>query len=115
MTPEETKILVAASVSGLSAGASLWAWVIRRWIQKVDSRFDSLSQTISDLKTHSAVRDERLAHLLGALDMLRESIASTTKDVGHLAATVAKMFAVLEAKGVIEQRFSDEVCRNKVG
>lgn len=106
ITPE----LVAVSALPFAlAGA---AWAIKRWIGKVERKLDSLTSTVGDLKLKGAVSDERFSGLIGALDTQLKITQSQTKDVGRIAGSVEKLWAVLSAKGLLDPRLSDDLNGN---
>lgn len=74
-----------------------------------------LQHDLSDLKTYKVVAEERFAYVRGADDVLREAVSRTSKDVGALTRAVDKMWIVLQAKGLIETRFSDEATKSQAG
>jgi hypothetical protein len=112
MGEAEIKAVVLAA---LTAGASLWGWSIRRWIVKVDQLLEAIQKDLAELKLRGAVADERQSNLVGGIDMLRESVSSTDKAVGSLTSTVGKLWAVLEAKKLVDTRYSDEAMKGRRG
>lgn len=111
MSSEEMKLLLAV----LASGAAAIGWFLRRWVAQVDEQLKAMHASNHDLKTRWAVNEERFAHLMGAIDVLREACSSTTKDVGALTGAVQRMFSVLEAKGMVEGRYSDGVLSRAKG
>lgn len=107
MTPSLTPELAAALIAPLAVGAG--AWAIKRWIVKVDTRLEAMSSQMGDLRLKAAVAEERFSGLLGALDEFRRTALQTTKDIGRLSGAVEKFWAVLQAKGLVDSRMSDQV------
>lgn len=97
--------LISGIASLLAGPLAIWAWLLRRWIAKVDA----LHKDVATLEKHAAVRDERFTHLVGALDMLRKTIQDQSVNIGAITAAVEKMWIVLQAKGLVEARHSDDV------
>jgi hypothetical protein len=94
-------------VSAFSLSVAAWAWLMRRWVTKVDS----LHKDVELLRTQAAVRDERITHLVGAIETLRKTVQDQSATVGVIANAVDKVWITLEAKGLIQPRPSDEVLR----
>lgn len=99
--------MLMALVAPLAVAAA--SWVLRRWVTRVDARLEAIGSQMGDLKLKAAVAEERYAGLLGALDEFRRAAMQTTKDVGRLAGAVDKLWAVLQAKGLVDVRVSDTV------
>lgn len=95
--------IVAALISIFSISLSIWAWTLRRWVSKVDQ----LHKDVAALAVTAAVRDERMTHLVGALEVLRKTVQDQAASIGVLKMTVDKMWIILEAKGLVEARYSD--------
>lgn len=112
---DETQAVKAVVLGALTAAVGLWGWSIKRWIVRVDQTLEAIQKDFADLKTRSAVADERQSSLVGGIDMLRESVSSTDKAVGALEKTVHKVWAVLEAKKLVDARYSDDVIKGRRG
>lgn len=104
ITPE---LALASTLSLVALGGGGATWVIKRWIDKVEKKLDTLSTLTSDLKLKGALSDERFSGLLGSIDTQLKISQSQTKDVGRITASVDKLWAVLAAKGLLDPRLSD--------
>lgn len=103
----DQQALSTALVGAFSLSVAAWGWLVRRWV----TRADALHRAVSELHTQAAVRDERIGHLVGALDTLRRTVQDQSATVGVIAGAVDKMWITLEAKGVVGPRPSDEALR----
>ncbi len=101
----DEKLIAPFLVTAFSLIVAAWAWLLRRWVTKADQ----LHKDVDQLRLQAAVRDERLTHLVGALEVLRRTVQDQAAANGVLAGAVEKMWIVLQAKGLIEARHSDEV------
>lgn len=105
----------AAVVAVLTGGASLFAWSVKRWVSRIEASLERIGKDLGELKLTHAVSAERHAHLVGGIDVLRESVSSTNQSVGTLSTSVEKLWAVLAAKKLVEPRLSDDVLKGRRG
>jgi hypothetical protein len=110
LDPAAALALLAAPVA-LGAGA----WVIRRWLSRLDTHLAELQKTLSEMRVKSAVADERYSKVLGIQENLQAQVSALTKDVGRLAGAVEKLWTILEVKGLIPARASDQILREAGG
>lgn len=94
-----------AAIAPLTVAAA--AWVLKRWITRLDTRLEALASQIGDLKLKAAVSEERFSSLLGAIDTLRQTGQETTKDVGRIVGSIDRLWTILRVKGLVEPRLAD--------
>lgn len=99
------------TIGGSGAMGAVLLWQFKRWVSQVETKLDTLNQTIAQLQTSKAVADERQAHLMGGMELLRGSVDSTSRMVGAMTGSVQKLWLVLQAKGVVEAQHSDQVLK----
>ena len=108
--PQTLATTLAAILSGVTAAGGAFAtWAIKRWISKTDQKLEYLADVVFDLKTKSAISQERYDSSMGAMSMLRESIQDSNQATGILKASVDKIWTILQIKGVITPQASDQI------
>jgi hypothetical protein len=105
----KTNLLATVLVSVFTLSVGVWGWLMQRWVAKVDS----LHRDVASLERQAAVRDERMTHLIGALELLRKSVADLAANQGALTQAVEKMWIVLQTQGLVEPRHSDTILHKR--
>lgn len=104
---DPNELLLTAGAAVLTLQVAAWGWLLRRWV----IRSDALHREVETLRTQAAVGQERMANLAGTVETLRRTVSDQAETVAVLSAAVEKLWIVLQAKGLIEPRQSDEALR----
>lgn len=114
LTPidELLKAALGGAAGGTLTTTGVIVLVLRRWVGKVEGRIDKLTEAQTAQLTINALMQERQSNLMGAMEILRKSNEATAKTVATLAASVQKMWLVMQAKGVVDPRHSDVVLKD---
>jgi len=111
MDDSSFKIIMTAIGSASSVGGLTAMWWFKRWITKVDSRFDNIEKHIQQLVVTDAVSKEQKSNFDGSLSQIQKCLNETTKDVGQLTASIQKVWQVIEGipKIGVKARISDNI------
>lgn len=90
----------AAAAGGTASVGGVLFWLFKRWVDRVDARLDSLAAKVDTMIVGHAVNQ-------GMVETVRRTADQATTTVGVLDKTVTKIWATLEAKGVIGRQPSD--------
>ncbi len=105
MTLDTSQLIMTAVASAFALSTAAWGWLMRRWVARVDA----LHKDVAALERQAAVRDERMTHLIGAIEVLRRTVQDQAETIGVLKGVVDKFWDVLRAQGLLEARPSDEI------